>query len=82
MDRATFLYDFGSLALWFSILALLAFFIQRKEDLETYRRIHMRNRLPLRELYIKPIRKLLIYLLVAVVLAFVVTAISSALNLF
>lgn len=78
MSRAEFLYEFYSLAGWFSFLALVAFLFQLKDDMDTYRR---RIEKQFQKRFIKWIRKLFIYLLPAVVLAFIVAAIDSAIEL-
>ena len=78
MRGDSFLVSFQSVFIWFFILALGIFFVERKEYLNTYTEVTRRytGQTPL----IRWIPKLLKYLLVAAVLAFVISAIFYTLD--
>jgi hypothetical protein len=73
MDTPNFLPDFVYLLVFFSIIALGVFLVQRKEYLDTYTQVY--RKYSGQESFIKWIPKLIKYLLVAVVFAFVIGSI-------
>jgi hypothetical protein len=73
MDTPNFLPDFVYLLVFFSIIALGVFLVQRKEYLDTYTQVY--KKYSGQESFIKWIPKLIKYLLVAAVFAFVIGAI-------
>jgi len=78
MDTPNFLSDFVYLLMWFSIIALGVFLVARKEYLDTYTQVY--RRLSGQESFIRWIPRLIKYLLVATVFAFVISAISFAIE--
>jgi hypothetical protein len=78
MEEPNYLSDFAYLLVWFSIIALGVFLVQRKEYLDTYTEVY--RKLSGQESFIKWIPKLLKYLLIAAVFAFVISAILFALE--
>jgi hypothetical protein len=73
MDTPDFLPDFVYLLVFFSIIALGVFLVQRKEYLDTYTQVY--KKYSGQESFIKWIPKLIKYLLVAAVFAFVIGSI-------
>ena len=73
MDTPNFLPDFAYLLVFFSIIALGVFLVQRKEYLDTYTQVY--KKYSGQESFIKWIPKLIKYLLVAAVFAFVIGSI-------
>jgi len=73
MDTPNFLPDFVYLLVFFSIIALGVFHVQRKEYLDTYTQVY--KKYSGQESFIKWIPKLIKYLLVAAVFAFVIGSI-------
>jgi hypothetical protein len=73
MDTPNFLPDFVYLLVFFSIIALGVFLVQRKEYLDTYTQVY--KKYSGQESFIKWIPKLIKYLLVAAVFAFVIGSI-------
>ena len=78
MDEPNYLSDFAYLLVWFSIIAIGTFLVQRKEYLDTYTEVY--RKLSGQESFIKWIPKLLKSLLIAAVFAFVISAIFFALE--
>jgi len=78
MDTPHFLSDFVYLLVWFSIIALGVFIVQRKEYLDTYTQVY--RKYSGQKSFIKWIPKLIKYLLVAAVFAVVIGSILFALE--